>query len=66
MDNGLENQQRRKNPDSFKFTYYGRYFGTKSKIEKIYADIKIVANTKINHIMISFTDHYNTISIDIN
>ena len=30
----------------------------------IYTDIKIANNTKINHIMVSFTDHYNAISID--
>ena len=30
----------------------------------IYTDIKIAYNTKINHIMVSFTDHYNAISID--
>ena len=27
-------------------------------------DIKIATNTKINHIMVSFTDHYNAISLD--
>ena len=27
-------------------------------------DIKIANNTKINHIMVSFTDYYNVISID--
>ena len=26
--------------------------------------MKITKNTKINHIMVSFTDHYNAISID--
>ena len=31
---------------------------------KVYTDIKIANNTKINHIMISFTDYYNVISID--
>ena len=30
----------------------------------IYTDIKIANNTKINHIMVPFTDHYNIISID--
>ena len=30
----------------------------------IYIDIKIANNTKINHIMVSFTDQYNAISID--
>ena len=29
-----------------------------------YTDIKIANNTKINHIMVSFTNHYNAISID--
>ena len=27
-------------------------------------DMKIANNTKVNHIMISFTDHYNAICID--
>ena len=30
----------------------------------VYTDIKIANDTKINHIMVSFTDHYNAISID--
>ena len=30
----------------------------------IYTDIKIANNTKINRIMLSFTDYYNAISID--
>ena len=30
----------------------------------IYTDIKIARNTKINHIMVSFTDRHNAISID--
>ena len=30
----------------------------------IYTDIKYANNTKINHMMVSFTDHYNDISID--
>ena len=39
-----------------------------SRIDRIYTDIytdmKIANNTKIIHIMVSFTDHYNAISID--
>ena len=35
-----------------------------SRIDRVYTDIKIANNTKINHIMVSFTDHYNAISID--
>ena len=33
-------------------------------IDRAYTDIKTANNTKINHIMLSFTDHYNAISID--
>ena len=32
-------------------------------IDRAYTDIKTANNTKINHIMLSFTDHYNAISI---
>ena len=32
--------------------------------QSVYNDIKIGENTKINHIMISFSGHYNAISID--
>ena len=35
-----------------------------SRIGRVYADIKIDNNNKINHIIVSLTDHYNTISID--
>ena len=28
-------------------------------IDGAYTDLKIANNTKINHIMVSFTDHYN-------
>ena len=34
-----------------------------SRIARLYTGIKI-ANNKSNHIMVSFTDHYNVISID--
>ena len=33
-------------------------------IDMVYTDIKIANDTKINHIIVSFTDHYNAISID--
>ena len=32
--------------------------------ENLSTDIKIASNTKINHIIISFTDNYNAISIE--
>ena len=35
-----------------------------SRIGRLYTDIKIANNTKSNHIMVSFTNHYNAISID--
>ena len=36
----------------------------RSRIGRVYIDIKIANNTKINHITVSFTDHHNTISVD--
>ena len=59
MDNGLEDLWTRKNPDSSEFIRYN-----KSRIDRVYTDIKIANNNKINHIMVSFTGHYNAISID--
>ena len=32
-------------------------------IDGAYTDLKIANNTKINHIMVSFTDHNNAISL---
>ena len=61
MDNGLEDLWRRENPDSSEFTSYDRSSGTRSSIDMIYTDIKIASNTKINHIVVSSTDHYNAI-----
>ena len=61
VDNGLENLWRRENPDSSEFTCYNRSSGTRSTIHRVYIDIKIASNAKINHIMVSFTDHYNAI-----
>ena len=64
VDNGFEDLQRRNNPDSSKLTHHNRFSGTRSTINKVYTDIKIANSTKINHIMVSFTGHYNAISID--
>ena len=64
VDNGLEDLWKRENPDSSGFTHYNRSSGTRSSIERVYTDIKIAGNTKINHIMVSFADHYNVIFID--
>ena len=32
-------------------------------MDKVYTDTKIASNSENNHIMVSFTDHYNSISI---
>ena len=64
MDNGLENLWRRENPDFSEFTCYNRSSCIRSKIERVYTDIKIASKKKINHIIVSFTDHYNTTFID--
>ena len=34
-----------------------------STIDRVYTDINIASNTKINNIMVSFSDHYTAISI---
>ena len=64
VDNGLENLWRRENPDSFDFTRFDTSSGTSSRIDSVYTDTKTAKNTKINHIMVSFTYHYNVISLD--
>ena len=46
------------------FTRYDRPSGTRCRIDRVYDDIKIANNTKINHIIVSFTDLYNVIFID--
>ena len=64
VDNGLEDLWRTENPDSSEFNRYNRSSDTRSTIDRVYTDIKMASNTKINHIMVSFTDHYNAIFID--
>ena len=56
MDNGLEDLWKMESPDCFEFTRYKRYSGARSTIDRVFNDIKMASNTKINHIMISFTD----------
>ena len=53
-----------KNPEYSELTYYNRSSSTIYKTCTVYTDTKIANNTNINQIMISFTDHYNAISID--
>ena len=59
--NGLEDLWKKENPDSSEITLYNRSSGTRSTIKRAYTDIKMASNTKVNHIMVSFTDHYNAI-----
>ena len=57
-DSGLEDPSRGENPDSLEFARYNKSFATGSTIDRVYIDIKKASNTKINHIIVSFTDHY--------
>ena len=43
--NGLEDLWRRENPDSSELTHYDRSSGTKSRIDRVYTDIKIASNS---------------------
>ena len=61
VDNGFEDLRRRENPSSSEFTSYDGSTGTRFKTYRV---IKIANSIKINHIMVSFTDHYNAISIE--
>ena len=54
------------NLDSSEFTHYDRSSGSRSRKRKVYTDIELAVNTKINHIRVFFTDHCNVISIDRN
>ena len=68
VDNGLEDLRRRENPQIPPGSPAAIGPFPRSRIDRvytdIYTDIKIANNTKINHIMVSFTNHYNAISID--
>ena len=55
-DNGLEDLWKRENPDSSEFPRYDRSSGTRCRIDRVYTDIKMTSNTKINHIIVSFSD----------
>ena len=67
VDNGLEDLWRRKNPESLSSP---ATIGPVPKIQErqsLYSYLyweKIANNTNINHIMVSFTNHYNDISTD--
>ena len=64
LDNGLKDLWIRENPDCFEFNYYDRPSGTKSITGRVYTDIKLANNTKINHTVVSFAKHHNAIYLD--
>ena len=64
VGNGLEDLWIRENPDSSEFICYDNFSGTRSMIDRFYTDRKIASNTKINHIIVFFTDHYHVTFID--
>ena len=64
LENRLEDLWRRENPDTSESTRYNRSSGTRSRIDRAYTDIKIANNTRIDHKMVSFSDHYNALIID--
>ena len=49
--------------DSSAFTHYEKSSNTRFRIVRVYADIEIASSTKINHIMVSFTDGCSALSI---
>ena len=63
-DNVFEDLWRREDPESCEFIRYNMSFGSMSRIHRVYTDVKIPNNTKINHIIISYSDQYNAIPID--
>ena len=64
VDNGLEDLWRRENPDLSEFTCYSRPSSTRITIDRVHTDVKMASNSKISHIMVSFTNHYNAIFIN--
>ena len=58
LGNGLDFLWRRENPDFSEFLLQW------SRTDRVYTDWKNANNTKSNHIMSSFADHYHAISID--
>ena len=63
-DNGLEYIGRRKNTDSSEFIGYGRFSGINFRIDWVYTDIRNASNVKTDQLVVSFTEHYNAVSVD--
>ena len=64
VDNELEDLWRSKNRDSSEFTFYDRSSNTRSRIDRVYTNIKIDNNAKINYIMVAFINHYSALPLD--
>ena len=64
VDNGLDDLWRNENQDSSEIIRYNRSCSTISRIYRVYPDIRIASNTKVNNIIASVTDHYNAVFID--
>ena len=64
MEDGLEDLWRWQNPDTSEFNRYDRSSCARSRIDRVYTDIKIANNIKVNHEMKSFSDHHNALFID--
>ena len=66
MNNGIEDLWRKENLDSSKFTHCDRSSGTRFRIDRVFTRINIASNiiNIINLMMVSSTDHYNTILLE--
>ena len=66
VNNGIEDLWRKENPGSSEFTHCDRSSGTSSSIDRVFTRIRIANNiiNIINLIMVSSTDHYNTIFLE--
>ena len=64
VDNGLDWESMEKGEPKFPWVHLLDVLYQGSRIDRVYTDIIIAYNTKINHIMVSCTIHYSAISID--
>ena len=62
VDNRLKDLWRGDNPGFSVFTRCDRSSDTKSRMNRVYIDTTIANNTKINHIIVFFSDNYNPFS----
>ena len=46
------------------YCIFSEYLFLRTPLESCFWDIKSIDNAKMNHIVISFSDYYNAISID--